>query len=573
MRKNMLSALGLVALLVTAASAQNVAAPTQVALAPASAIAAAPGVKPVLVVTFSGYDRLHEDLEFIGQLSNQPELANSLDGIVALVTKFQGPVGLDKRRPWGVAVSTDGVELQNLGFLPVTDVKKLLALFADSIGNPEELDDSILKISANGAPVFIKQDKGWAFIAMSREELANLPADPKAIFGTLTTDYDIGIRANVQNVPEDYRNKAIAEIQRGMQSGMERNDDETDEQYEARVKMMQQQVDRLIQMFKELNELTIGWAIDGKKRSAYLDVTMTAVPGTKLAQSAAQTTIVPSRFGGFLIPAAMANANFAYKEPQDEIENGMAMLKSLRTTLSSGIDDSDDLQTPEEKVKVKGLMNQVMDVVEATFKKGVMDGGAVIDGEGPFTIAGGLGVDGGDKLEAAFKESLSMTKGKDAPAIQLNVANHKGVNFHSLKGPWPESEDDDPEQTEQMKAFLGDELELTAGFSKDSVYIAIGPEGVSTIKKVIDGSAASAKPTVPFQLNIALSPIVNFAAEQDENNPVLGIAADSLEGGKDKVHITSQVIPNGAMMRMEFEEGVLKVIGVMIQAAQAGIGR
>jgi len=74
-------------------------------------------------------------------------------------------------------------------------------------------------------------------------------------------------------------------------------------------------------------------------------------------------------------------------------------------------------------------------------------------------------------------------------------------------------------------------------------------------------------------MNVALAPIVNFAAEQDEDNPALGIAADSLEGGKDKIHFTSQVVPNGAKMRIELEEGVLKLLGVMIQAAQTGVGR
>jgi hypothetical protein len=539
-------------------------------LAPAASASAAES-KPVVVVTFSGYDQLKADLDFIGQISDNPELGNSLEGLVALLTQLQGLVGLDKSKPWGLAISTDGLDLQNIAFLPVNDLKKLLGVLVGIVGPPEDKGEHV-QIRVNGAPVFIKSEKGWAFLAMDPEHLANLPKDPQAIFGTLTKDYDLAVRVNVQNVPEPYRDRAISEIKRGMQQGLERKDDETDAQYQTRVNIMETQVEQLTQLIKDLDALTLGWAIDGKARRAILDFSLTAIAGSQMAKQSV-VEIIPSRFAGFLSPDTLFNAHCATKQKAADVTQSVAMLNSLRSSIADAITNDDDLPTDQEKETVKKLATQLLDVIEATLKQGVIDGGLLVTPTAPFTIAGGLGVVGGDTLESAFKQAVDLGKKKaDAPKAAFDVAKYQSVNFHTLKGPWPENDDADAEDIENMKAALGDELELTAGFSKDAIYFALGPDGVGAIKKVIDGSAGAAKADLPLQMNLAMGRVLDFLAEQDPDNPVLGICADTLEKGKDKIHLTSRMVPNGSMMRIEIEEGVLRVLGVGARAAQGAMG-
>ena len=91
---------------------------------PASASAE---MKPVVVVSFAGYDALVADLNFIGELSETPQLAQSLEGILALVTRAQGLVGLDKSKPIGAALSlSESGQPQVVAFVPVSDSEKLL---------------------------------------------------------------------------------------------------------------------------------------------------------------------------------------------------------------------------------------------------------------------------------------------------------------------------------------------------------------------------------------------------------------------------------------------------------------
>ena len=100
----------------------------------ASRAAAQGDMKPILVVSLAGYQRIMDDLAFVGKLSDSPDLAKNLEGMITFFTQGQGLAGLDKTKPWGLAASTDGLSFQLLGFIPVTDLKKLLDALIGLLG-------------------------------------------------------------------------------------------------------------------------------------------------------------------------------------------------------------------------------------------------------------------------------------------------------------------------------------------------------------------------------------------------------------------------------------------------------
>ena len=66
------------------------------------------GNKPVAVLSIAGYDRLMSDIDFIGGLADNPDLGKNLEGMIKLFTQGQGLAGLDRKRPLGLTVTTDG---------------------------------------------------------------------------------------------------------------------------------------------------------------------------------------------------------------------------------------------------------------------------------------------------------------------------------------------------------------------------------------------------------------------------------------------------------------------------------
>ena len=66
------------------------------------------------------------DIAFIGNLAGNPDLDKNLEGMIKLFTQGQGLNGLDKKRPLGVTLTTDGLQFQPLVILPVNNLKTLL---------------------------------------------------------------------------------------------------------------------------------------------------------------------------------------------------------------------------------------------------------------------------------------------------------------------------------------------------------------------------------------------------------------------------------------------------------------
>src|SRR5436190_10821416 len=94
--------------------------------------------QPIVVVSLSGYAEILKDIDFLGDLGNKPDMANTLEAILNLFTAQKGLDGLDKERPWGLAITTHDGQMPIFGFLPVTDLEKLFDALAGFVADPEE---------------------------------------------------------------------------------------------------------------------------------------------------------------------------------------------------------------------------------------------------------------------------------------------------------------------------------------------------------------------------------------------------------------------------------------------------
>ena len=75
--------------------------------------------KPVLCVSFAGYDKLMANIGAVGQLSGNPDMGKQMEMMLTMMTQGKGLAGLD-RQPWGAAVMTNGSgPFAIFGFLPV----------------------------------------------------------------------------------------------------------------------------------------------------------------------------------------------------------------------------------------------------------------------------------------------------------------------------------------------------------------------------------------------------------------------------------------------------------------------
>lgn len=525
--------------------------------------AQAQDIKPVAVISIAHPDKLLGDIDYLAKTGGAADAGR-------LVTLMAGPylAGLDRTKPGGAYVVMDGDTPVTVAFLATKDLTLVLASLKDSIGEPKDVGDGVKQVGEAPLGAFIKQSGAYAFIAQDAAHLANLPKDPLALLGGLEKTYSIAVQLNMKNLPPSLKAQALQALEDGAASAPTENIDDP-AQKELVEKLQANSIKQMKMLVEETDQITIGWAIDPKAKTTYIDFVFTAVEGTKLARTMATLKDAKTNFAGFLLPDAAFTANFSSQTTDpEEIAQAVNLIASMQATVEKELDGDDDLDD-DEKVAAKEMLNDVFSVFKATVQTGKVDGGALaIAGDEELTfVVGGQVVDA-PKLEAALKKAVAFAQKKhpdelEDVEVKFDSGKHGGVRFHTITLPVKEAEG---------RKVFGEELEVIIGAGDKALFLALGSEPEETLKKVIDQSAASAGLAVPpAQMKLALGPFLKFA-NSVEDNPVTAMLVSAAERvkGNDNIKINVKAIPNGELMRFEVEEGVIQIIGEAAKSAQGG---
>ena len=561
--------------------------------------------KPVAVVSIAGYDRVMGSIAYLGKLSDNEGLDKNLEGLLKFFTQGEGLKGIDPKRPWGFVLSTDDIQFQPLVFIPVVDLSQLLKSLAplSFVGEAKDLGNGTFELQNGAAKVYVKEQKGWAFIGQLPESLEKLPANPAKLLGGLDRQYDLAIRLHVHNVPEVWRTMFIDQVKAGMQTAAERKPDEEEEAFLRRQKLMESQIETFTARVNETDRVTIGVALDQKKNVGYLDFRMTALPDSGTAKQYANFGKMPTNFFGFLMPDAAATYHVAVKIDDKDRANMENLLTAARPQVLKELSENDKLPDDATRKVAQEIVSEMFDVVEGTLKAGKMDAGAAVSFSGTrVAAAAGIFVADPMAVERSIKKIVELAKQKEPgfPGMKFDAETHGDIRIHTMAIPVKDNK--------ELVPLFGDNVDVAIGIGKESVYVAVGKDGISLLKKAVDKSKAKADTKVPYptQFNIALRPVVDFvaamskqmhfkteAAEEggaaateggaapagggDKSVPVdrmqAVLAAMSTElaksPGKDHVRILAQPIKNGIATRIQAEEGVLRLIGMAIKMSGA----
>jgi len=532
-----------------------------VAFLSAAAQVSAQTMKPVVVVSLAGYDELMSDIDFLGQITGLPMVSASMaEENLKMVTQGQGLKGLDKKKPWGGAVLTDGTEFKFVVFAPVTDVKGLVDAFAGPPFSFSSKDAGNGVVEVQGPPqvppAFAKSQGGYTYFAQRADQLKDLPANPETLLDGLNKDYDLAARAYLQNVPPVFRQQIIGGLKMGMQLSVNRpNPGEDPQAFELRKQLVEQQLKQFETLFNALESFTLGGKIDGTGKTVHLDIGVTVAEGSKLAGQLAALGNVKTDHAGFLMPDAAFNLNMVSVAGPEEIEQAITMIKSLESRAQSEIDKDTSFPDADTRKTAKEVVGDIVTVAEKTLQAGKIDGGAtVLLAPESLTVVAGATIADGATLESALKKLVEMARG-EIPDVKLNAGKHKDITLHTMSIPIPDAD--------AQKVF-GETTDVVVGISPKSAHVAFGRNASDALKKVVDQSAAEgAKAVPPVQMIFSLGPIVKFA-NSIEPNPVADMLSEELGNsqGKDHVSLVARPEKNGVVYRLMAEEGVLKAIGV-----------
>jgi hypothetical protein len=502
--------------------------------------------KPVVTVSFAGYSELKADVEAIGKLSGRPELAQLMEAMLAMVTQGKGLAGLDKDRAIGAVLLNDGSEeFTGYAFMPIADLAPYVELMKAAMGDSVKAVDGVYEIPIRSETMYLTQKGKWTYIAQKKETLASVSNDPASMLGDLPKRYLLAVRASVKNVPDALKQQYMGLVQM-MTQGTQQPD------------AMKANIEQIQTMSKELDEVLLGLALDRKTNSTYLDMEMTAKPGTSLA---AQLAVKSGKtdFAGMKIPGAAITFNTASTITDADVARVKKTLESLHDSLQDNLKEQD---LPKEQMDVAtDVLNQLIDLAVKTVELKKTDCGAalIMEPKAMTMVAGSIVADG-SKIEGILKKLVAeaqKTEPEAAKMVKLNSETYKGIRFHTIAVPCP-----DP----QLSELVGKNVDVVLGVGDKKVFVAAGRDAAKVLKAAIDDSASDAGKEIPAtQIVLSASKIARFISAVADDNQAKAVAdriAGVLDqsGGKDHVTVTTQPITNGARVRLELQEGIIKAL-------------
>ena len=153
--------------------------------------------------------------------------------------------------------------------------------------------------------------------------------------------------------------------------------------------------------------------------------------------------------------------------------------------------------------------------------------------------------------------------------VKLDAEKSDAVTFHTISVPLPQDTDDN----KNFVKLVGEKLDIVIGVGKQYVCLAAGRDAMETLKKAIDASG-NPKAVPPLEISLAAKPVASTVATvgKPHERPVAAMIEADLKkaGGKDHVTLSARPIPNGVQVRLEVEQGLLRLAGRAAVMAMEG---
>jgi len=524
-------------------------------------------VKPMAVVSLSGYDNVMSDIELLGELSGRPHLSTMAEGLMVVVTKGQGLAGLDKKRPWGVLIGTDGEHVGGCAFLPVSDLDKLMSL-AQSWDKDKikKLENGIYEVETRRKKLYVQEThKGWAFIVDKQELFEYVPANPAKLLAGLNHRYDVAARVYVANIPPQCREKICAKMQKMAKRHMEKHKHGG---HHAKHKEMAQHMHKhMKKVAQDIEHVTLGLSLDNDLRQGVVEVSVAAKKGTKAAKHFAQLGGTRTNFGGFELPEAAISGRLTTQCPAPPVEHISKMVERMREKVYGKIEKK--AKSDERAKAARKIVDTLLDVMKKTAVTGRHDCAMAValDDDAATMIAGRYVADG-PKLESAVKMAVKEIGKKHpecvAKTLKLDAGRYRGVNLHVATIPIT----DKCKRKDQTVKAVGENLQVVLGIGPKAVYLAAGREAMMSLKKAIQQSQQNRRWTVPpMEFTLNLDELLEVAEElaPPKCRATIDKADDAMDKayGRDCIHVIALPNARGVTMRLELDEGVLRAMSTM----------
>ena len=309
------------------------------------------------------------------------------------------------------------------------------------------------------------------------------------------------------------------------------------------------------------DRVSLGINIDSKAKAVSLEIGFTAKPNTALAAACASYADMDSPFASLIGKQTVASYTVSTPLHQDVQELLQLVVEDAAKRAAMATLERVNNSNDAELANALDIARPVLDSIRQTIRRGRLDYAVIFNSNGPgkTQVIAGAKVVKGKELGKLF-ETAVLQDSDNVAKIQLNVASSKSSSIHAITLPADDA---------FVKDFGDGPAHLA--FADDAIWFCFGADSLSAVKGALEATPAkttlSQQTRAPISLRIGLSKLMPLVAAADPN--VQTLAKTAFTDGHDELALEVARQPNGAKIRFEVQEGILRLLG-QIGAARAG---
>ncbi len=523
--------------------------------------------KPLVVLNIASINRLLDNASFLFKQVERPEIMDFIGAGLANLRDFKG---LDRDKSGGVMIFlAEGLLPQPVpvAYIPVSDIKELTQTLAPTplkLQPSPDAEDRYELIPRNGQKLYVRLVKDYALISQTPENLEREYINPGEFTDSLTSRYDIALSANLKTTPEAVKILLLNVLRTSTQAGMQQRDMEAEGAYRLRKAQAEGNLHFFESLLKEGEEFTLGMKLEKETNKGLLDVIIRAKQDTGFAKEL-MGELKPSYFTGAIdstVPLSLSISGKLDKFQQKQYHEFIAITE---LEANRGFAKLPATAKRDEIPQLEGIKS-LMQSLTATVDEGHLDGFVQIHGdpEKNFTVLGGIRVLEGRKFGEGLQDILGRLKNETAPfEVELSATSYNDSVFHRLT----------PKKLgKEEERIYGERSAVYVGTDNNALWFAFGAEdAMPKLRAAIDRVEASKAhaPKVddlkPIQFVMNMSQWVKLNSRREKPGQFNQLAQQAFnQAGNDVLRVNAQPIENGFRLRVQVENGFLRLIGLGI---------
>lgn len=514
---------------------------------------------PILIVNIASIDRVLTDVDYMFQAAERPDMMNLVTGFIT--NQIGDLKGMNRQKPFGImlflAPGLPPTPTPVL-YVPVDGIEELAKVVDTGPVKPRKVDgkEGHYELKGPRQSFYCVLKNGYAYLTNDSNKHmleAELP-EPAAIAEPMAAKYDLGLSIQIKNIPLAIRTVLLAFLRQGTEAQLQRRDTESEASYKMRRANGISTIEAIEQIMTQCEQFQLGIDASKERKNVEIEFLMDAKPDSELAKLSKELAGRKSYFSPLFNDGQPLTVSASWKMDKRERKAAVAMVEAMQIGLAK--------ELPEGK---SAGVDPLFDSLKATAEQGEMDFCVQfqpVTGK-QFVFLGGLRVVGGESFGTGLEQLLTAAQGREeVQKIELNVETHQKIAFHRIVAK-------NIPQREQRT--YGGVPSVYLGTSSQTLWFAVGAdEALPSLKTAIDQiqvanvTEPGGGSAYPFQMILHTSPWLNLPAVDDEETSRQDFAKQALRSDSDSLRISVQPTDSGTRTRAVFDEGFIKLVGMLL---------